>query len=48
MTATVKEFCRINGINEKSADIADLIYAALTGGDYDGNINGDSHAGEKV
>ena len=33
MTATIKEFCRINGIDEASADLADIIYEALTGGD---------------
>lgn len=33
MTATIKEFCRINGIEETSADLADIIYEALIGGD---------------
>lgn len=33
MTATIKEFCRINGIEETSADLADIIYKALIGGD---------------
>lgn len=33
MTATIKEFCRINGIDETSADLADIIYKALIGGD---------------
>lgn len=33
MTATIKEFCRINGIDEKSAELADIIFEALTGGD---------------
>lgn len=33
MTATIKEFCRINGIDETSADLADIIYEALIGGD---------------
>ncbi len=33
MTATIKEFCRINGIDEASADLADIIYKALIGGD---------------
>ena len=32
MTATIKEFCRINGINEASAGLADIIYEALIGG----------------
>lgn len=31
MTATIKEFCRINGIDEASADLADIIYNALKG-----------------
>ncbi len=33
MTATIKEFCRINGIDEASANLADIIYEALIGGD---------------
>lgn len=33
MTATIKEFCRINGIDKTSADLADIIYKALIGGD---------------
>lgn len=32
MTATIKEFCRINGINETSAGLANIIYEALIGG----------------
>ena len=40
MTATIKEFCRINGIDETLADLADIIYEALTGG-----VNGtDEHS----
>lgn len=38
MTATIKEFCRINGIDEASADLADIIYNALIGGDADGHL----------
>ena len=36
MTATIKEFCRINGIDEASANLADIIYEALIGGDNGG------------
>lgn len=32
MTATVKEFCRINGLDEKSENLVELIFTALTGG----------------
>lgn len=35
MTATVKEFCRINGIDEKSENLTELLFSALTGGDTD-------------
>lgn len=35
MTATVREFCRINGIDEKTTDLAEIIYSALVGGDKD-------------
>lgn len=47
MTATIKEFCRINGIDEASADLADIIYEALTGGD-NGSLDEHSAAGKKV
>lgn len=33
MTATIKEFCRINGIDEASPFLADLIFEALIGGE---------------
>lgn len=46
MTATIKEFCRINGIDESSADLADIIFEALTGGDY-GSTDRHSAAGKK-
>lgn len=48
MTATIKEFCRINGIDEASADLADLIYNALIGGDADGHLEGHCAGGEEV
>lgn len=35
MTATVKEFCRINGLDEKSENLVDLIYEVLAGGATD-------------
>lgn len=38
MTATVKEFCRINGIDEKSENLTELLYSALTGGDTDRRV----------
>lgn len=47
MTATIKEFCRINGIDENSADLADIIFEALTGGDY-GSTDRHSAAGQEV
>lgn len=47
MTATIKEFCRINGIDENSADLADIIFEALTGGDY-GSTDRHSAARKKV
>lgn len=47
MTATIKEFCRINGIDESSADLADIIYDALTGGE-NGHISGHSTASAKI
>ncbi len=47
MTATIKEFCRINGINEASADLADIIYEALIGGDY-GSTDRHCAAGQEV
>lgn len=31
MTATIKEFCRINDIDEASANLADIIYALIGG-----------------
>lgn len=31
MTATVKEFCRINGLSEETEDLVELIFTALTG-----------------
>lgn len=40
MTATIKEFCRFYGIDEASADLADIIYNALIGGDADGHLEG--------
>lgn len=48
MTATIKEFCRINGIDEASADLADIIYNALLGGDADGHLEGHCAGGEEV
>lgn len=33
MTATVKEFCRVYGIDEKSEKLVDKIYEAIIGGD---------------
>lgn len=33
MTATVREFCRVYGINENAENIAELIYSALVDGD---------------
>lgn len=47
MTATIKEFCRINGIDEASADLADIIYKALTGGD-NGSLERNSAAKTKM
>lgn len=38
MTATVKEFCRINGIDEKSENLTELLFSALTGGDTDRRV----------
>lgn len=38
MTATVKEFCRINGIDEKSENLTELLYSALTGGGTDRRV----------
>lgn len=35
MTATVKEFCRMNGLNENSENLIETIYEALTGGAAD-------------
>ena len=46
MTATIKELCRINGIDEHSADLADIIYEALIGGEY-GSTDRHSTASEK-
>ena len=46
MTATIKEFCRINGIDEASANLADIIYEALIGGEY-GSTDRHSTAREK-
>lgn len=36
MTATAKEFCRVYGLNEKSEQLVEDIYNALTngGGEY--------------
>lgn len=48
MTATIKKFCRLNGIDEASADLADMIYNALTGGDADGHLEGHCAGGEEV
>lgn len=36
MTATVKKFCRINGLDENAEDLVEKIYSALTGGNSDG------------
>ena len=47
MTATIKEFCRINGIDETSADLADIIYEALIGGD-NGSLERNSAAEAKM
>lgn len=46
-SATVKAFCRMNGIDEASADLADIIYNALVG-DYCGSIDGYCAPGEKI
>lgn len=35
MTATVKEFCRVNGLDECAENLVDKIFAALCGGDGD-------------
>lgn len=35
MTATVVEFCRAYGLNDKSEQLVDDIYNALVGGDDD-------------
>lgn len=48
MTATIRDFCRINGIDEASADLADIIYNALIGGDADGHLEGHCAGGEEV
>lgn len=48
MTATVREFCRINGIDENANDIVELIYSALTGGDNDRAINGHCPQGQEI
>lgn len=47
MTATVKEFCRINGLDEKSENLVELIYEALTGGDADRITERADDTGEK-
>lgn len=47
MTATIKEFCRINGIDEASANLADIIYEALIGGD-NGSLERNSAAETKM
>lgn len=39
MTATVKDFCRINGISENSDNLVDIIYNALIGGECDGGLD---------
>lgn len=41
MTATVKDFCRINGISENSDNLVDIIYNALIGGECDGGLDED-------
>jgi len=48
VTATVREFCRINGLDEKSENLVELIFEALTGGDDDKRSGRDTDAGEKV
>lgn len=48
MTATVKEFCRMNGLDENAADLVEKIFEALTGGDADKHTGRDADAGEKV
>lgn len=47
MTATVKEFCRVNGLDKKSENLVDLIYEALTGGDADRITERTDNTGEK-
>lgn len=47
MTATVKEFCRVNGLDEKSENLVELIYEALTGGDADRITERADNTGEK-
>lgn len=47
MTATVKDFCRINGIAENSDNLVDIIYNALIGGDYDGGFDEDCGKAQK-
>lgn len=39
MTATVKEFCRVNGLDERSENLVDKIFNALCGGDADRHDN---------
>ena len=44
MTATIKEFCRINGIDEASPFLAEMIFEALIGGE---NAVSGKHSAER-
>lgn len=46
MTATVKEICRINKIDESTEGLADMIFESLIGGD-DGKFNEHCSAGKE-
>ncbi len=48
MTATVKEFCRINGLDENAENLVDKIYSALAGGDADRNEKRPDYTGKEV
>ena len=41
MTATIKEFCRINNIPCDTDNLTEVIYEALIGGDCDGGSDTD-------
>lgn len=47
MTATVKEFCRVNGLDESAENLVDKIYAALCGGEADRDDNRPNNTGEE-